>query len=532
MPQDRRYRIALACIAISAFVIVLLATRWGIATSADSARYIRSARNALGLAAQVQSPIEAPAEQAHYPPGYSTLLVLASLAGSDPLISARWVQAILMALNVVLAAEIVRRATCCITAAIGIALWAAVAPANVFVHTWALSEPLFVLLMMLCVAFTLAYLDRPRVTVLLAAALFAGLGMLVRYAGVSIVPAEAAAILLLNPQRVVRRRFVDAAIFVAVACLLPGLWSLRNQLVLGSATNRVIAFHPITLGHISDAASTFCGWIFTTDKQNSVLRLIALVIVTATVAAGAWLALRRRDTAGRAAGVIVLIVLCTALTLAWSISFVDAHTPVDLRILAPIHTLWIVLVGLLLALPPRNIRVAGYAIVLIAVVTSAVRSSADVKTAYHDGAGFAHDIWRNSPTIAAMRQLPSELIIYTNAPGAAYLLTGKPVIITIPAPTSGSSLLPNPEYEESMQRIADDVRAGRAVVVWLRNYGKRRTNYPSVGAIQQKLNLQMRSQFADGAIFDAIAPSTNATSTSAPSTTPAAELLGSRSPSQ
>src|SRR4051794_12754727 len=105
------YFVILAIIAAVAFAIALFATRWGIATSSDSARYIRSARHALGREVEVQSPIEAPAEQAHYPPGYSTLLVLASLGGADPLVAARWIGALLLATNSLLAAHLVRRST-------------------------------------------------------------------------------------------------------------------------------------------------------------------------------------------------------------------------------------------------------------------------------------------------------------------------------------------------------------------------------------------------------------------------------------
>src|SRR5687767_12342702 len=68
------YVAALALVAVVAFTVALLATRWGIATSSDSARYIRSARHVLGREVRVEQdvPADAKAEQAHYPPMYST----------------------------------------------------------------------------------------------------------------------------------------------------------------------------------------------------------------------------------------------------------------------------------------------------------------------------------------------------------------------------------------------------------------------------------------------------------------------------
>ena len=113
------YFVALALIAVAAFVVVLLATRWGISTSSDSARYIRSARHVLGREVRVETEVsaEAKAEQAHYPPMYSTVLALSSLGGADPLHAARGLHALLLAANAVIAAELVRRFTCSLSAA-------------------------------------------------------------------------------------------------------------------------------------------------------------------------------------------------------------------------------------------------------------------------------------------------------------------------------------------------------------------------------------------------------------------------------
>src|SRR5688572_29071506 len=105
------YWVLLGIIAIGAIVIVLLATRWGIATSSDSARYVRAARQLLGREEIVVLPIEAPAQRAHYPPLYSTLMAVLSICGADPLTAARWLNALLLAANAIFAAELVRRFT-------------------------------------------------------------------------------------------------------------------------------------------------------------------------------------------------------------------------------------------------------------------------------------------------------------------------------------------------------------------------------------------------------------------------------------
>jgi hypothetical protein len=67
-----------------------------------------------------------------------------------------------------------------------------------------------------------------------------------------------------------------------------------------------------------------------------------------------------------------------------------------------------------------------------------------------------------------------------------------------------------------MARIESDLHAGRGVVVYLRRYGARRTNYPSEDQLKRKLGLHPLGRFSDGTIFDYVAPATMPSTTSAP----------------
>jgi hypothetical protein len=466
----------------------------------------------------VQSPIEAPAEQAHYPPGYSTLLVIASFGGADPLNAARWAAAILLAANALLAAQLVFRSTASTGAGLFTAGAVAFSPVSIEYHTLALSEPLFISLWLLSLLALMSHLDQPRWKRLIAAGLLTGAAMLTRYAGAYLIPSGILLLLLLN-QRPCRRRVFDAVIFTAVAMLLPIGWSIRNRLMLGSATNRVVAFHPISPGQVIDLAQVCWQWIGWREPVRLYLTIAAAAIALIVLLSALW-------SRNKLAPAMLINIVCFGITLALSISLVDAHTPVDVRVLLPVYVAWLILAGCLMARwlsHSTRWGTIGLSLLAALCVWAGVRSALLVHEQWRDGAGFAHEIWRNSPTIAAMRRLPPELIVYSNAPGAGYLLTGRPIIITIPAPQSASSLLPNPEYAESMQRIETDVRAGRAVVVYLRNYGKRRANYPSAADVQQKLGLRISAQFSDGTIMDASLPGATASQ-------PATEPPGSRPP--
>ena len=136
-----------------------------------------------------------------------------------------------------------------------------------------------------------------------------------------------------------------------------------------------------------------------------------------------------------------------------------------------------------------------------------------VRDMHTNGAGFAHAIWRNSPTIAAIRNFPPDQIIYTNAPGAVYLLTQHPIIITIPSQFSASSRLPNPEYADSMNRIADDLHAHRAVIAYLKRYARMRWYYPTEPELKKALGLHPLARRSDGTLWDYVAPATTRAAT-------------------
>src|SRR5437016_3923096 len=100
--SDRLFRVGMAIAAVAAVVVLLLSTRWGLATSSDSARYVRTARNVYG-SAQIADDEEPKHEQAHFPPFYPIVLASgAKLTWTDPIGSAHWLHVLIFAGNVLL----------------------------------------------------------------------------------------------------------------------------------------------------------------------------------------------------------------------------------------------------------------------------------------------------------------------------------------------------------------------------------------------------------------------------------------------
>src|SRR3954470_4809172 len=96
--HDRVFIFGMVAIVAAAVALMTLSTRWGIGTSKDSVRYIKTARQMLGRETQTWTA-ESLAESSHFPPLYPALLAAASLPGWDPLVAARWVAVALFAAN-------------------------------------------------------------------------------------------------------------------------------------------------------------------------------------------------------------------------------------------------------------------------------------------------------------------------------------------------------------------------------------------------------------------------------------------------
>src|SRR5687768_2652563 len=95
---------------ISGMILLLAATRWGVGLITDSLTFVEAARNLAkgqGLATMTENGVLEP--MTHWPPLYSFLIAVPGMFGIDPLVAARWINAALFAVTIVLIGAIVRR---------------------------------------------------------------------------------------------------------------------------------------------------------------------------------------------------------------------------------------------------------------------------------------------------------------------------------------------------------------------------------------------------------------------------------------
>jgi len=142
---------------------------------------------------------------------------------------------------------------------------------------------------------------------------------------------------------------------------------------------------------------------------------------------------RAWDAASKLAGVLALHAVLYGCLLLVSLSFLDASTRLDDRILSPLWLLAILLAGAglgrWLSGPSRPAR-ARWTIVVVGlglVTSGGFRLWDQAHSAYSGGLGFNSQSWVTSPTVAWVETLPSNASLTSNEAFPLYYLTGRPV---------------------------------------------------------------------------------------------------------
>ena len=139
------YYLALILLGLIGVAIIIYTTNWGIGLfGRDSFNYISAARNlakGFGYVFPLDNNTVAPIT--HYPPLLSIILAFFEFLGADALVTARYLNALLFGLSTALTGILIYRTT----KSEGFAILGALLFSSVVVfielHSWALSEPLF-----------------------------------------------------------------------------------------------------------------------------------------------------------------------------------------------------------------------------------------------------------------------------------------------------------------------------------------------------------------------------------------------------
>jgi 4-amino-4-deoxy-L-arabinose transferase-like glycosyltransferase len=358
-------------ISLAAGLAIWYVTPAGLGLTNDSAAYIGGARSLLAGTGYSDIWLDSELEAiTHYPPLLSLLLSGLGLLGLDPYRGARVLNILLFAASTGLVGLLGYRMTKSQVAGIVLALLFATNAQLLRIHAQVLSEPLFLFISLASfLTFSIAIerqsalktdnaKKRPSTAGyalrsgtgywLLVTGLFTGLAFLTRYSALALIATFLIAIFLLSSNS----RFKRIAVFLAGAIPPMAAWFIRNSLVADSATNRVIQYNPIQISNVRTGLWNLADfltpvqamqeWLFRSGALSGFLIAIGLVLF-AWLAYQAYRSFFLNPSANPLTFTTALYVFGYLGAVLFSMSFFDASTKFQHRILSPLYVSWMVL---------------------------------------------------------------------------------------------------------------------------------------------------------------------------------------------
>lgn len=467
--------LTLGLLALIGVSLVLRATPEGLSLTDDSIAYIAGARSLLAGHGYREAWLASNGPVTHFPPGFSSVLAFIGLFGLDPRSGARFLNAALFGLNAALLGILGWRMTKSLPAGLILAALFVANDSLLRVHATAMSEPLFIFLSLLSFWMFDLYFERDTHWLWLASCgTFVGWAYLTRYSGLALVATFLVALVILHDTW--HKRLVSVGVFLL--SVLPWIigWAIYNELVGGTATNRVLVFHPITASNFDTTLHNVSTFLMPVEAwQRELFKIPGLFLAMIVLILGAvliwtlvkaWNHFLRPQQANRPEiisftnGLYIFGYLASIFA---SMSFFDASTKFKVRILAPVY---VSLLILLVVLGVWLWRKRREVVVVLAVVIFGLMSYGQymaITELMKGGQGYASFQWYDSKAMAFLRTLPSGIMIYTNEPGAVYLYTGRGTYV-LPDRFDPVTAEARPGFERGVAQMQAEIKAGRAVL--------------------------------------------------------------------
>jgi hypothetical protein len=294
------------------------------------------------------------------------------------------------------------------------------------------------------------------------------------------------------------------AVLVGVVSALPLLVWRASQGSAAAGAAREFAFHPLGRAEAWQAIYTVAGWLLVPPSAPNVVRLGVLGAVTGALVLAAAARWRRGAATPRVIAVLTLFVPVYAAFLAVSLSFFDAATPLDDRILLPVFVAGLVvslnLCGDAIA-SRRPLAVAAACGAILIVTVGQVAGGASAAAAgYERGLGFSSTKWQRSPTLAQVSALVPGALVYSNVPEAIYLRTGSDAR-PLPRRTIQVVKRPNEGFERELAEVSSTLRERCGVVVYFRDLTDNSSIVPA-RMLEDRLSLRAGWSGDDGVILE------------------------------
>ncbi len=430
--------IGLILISVFGGIILAISTPMGMGQINDSTAYIAGARSVLAGTGYSEIWLASNTEPIiHYPPLLSSILALMGVFGLDPARGIRALNIFLYSGNIFLMGILGWRMTSRKLVGVLLALGFTLDGTLLRVHAYAISEPLFILLLISSILLIGRYINNKITHLLVLAGLVTGLTLITRYVGLAVLVTILVTLIIFISTW--RKRLGALGIFLLFALPLLLAWIYRNQHLTGMATNRGISWHPISIDNIRFGLTNFIDWLIPIHNTDfnyyllsaSILGLIFCVVLAWTGYTGIMNFIRppripKPNPYAFTTGVFLLIYSGSIIA---SMSFFDGTTKFQDRILSPIYIALLILFVTLFAwvwiTQNMKARVLVSIVVFILFFSSSINYYQVVVKLRQDGLGYTSVRFQKSTIANHIRQLPEKIKIYTNSPPAVYSTTDR-----------------------------------------------------------------------------------------------------------
>lgn len=410
-------------IAIAGIAIILICTgKYGIGLAPDTAGYFSAADSLLagnGLIYYQGLPLVA------QPPIYSVLLAIFTGAFRDMGTSALVLNVILYICLIFLSYTLFYRHSNSRMVAIVFVFGIAISIVTIDIAIMALTEMLFVVLVLLFMVTSDLWNQHHRVVDVIALAFVASVSFLVRYIGISVV-LVGFFVIALSPLKLIRRLYF-LVLYSGITFVLCGSWLVRNYLVAHTLLGpRSPSTTPLLL-NLKYTVSTIAEWFL---PNSMVTSEIVIVIAGLVLGCVVWNAFTTDRKAIVQVAPAILFIICYLTLLIWS-STTSQYDAIGVRLLAPLYIpLLLVIMKCLISSSLVRLKFGRWAMGTVAALWISwliVTSSIIISGYAQDGpGGYSTQKWQQSELVVYMRQHGHELDlpVYSNIPDVLYLVAG------------------------------------------------------------------------------------------------------------
>jgi hypothetical protein len=464
-------------VALAGAGLVLTSTRHGVSLGSDSAAYFAAARNLVaghGLS-WLSGGGEARPLVLHAPL-YPLALAAFELLSVDLAVAARGLNAMALGMSALVLGLLIHRLTDrWLFAVLGSAILV-VSGEFLQIHVWAMSDPIYISLSLLAMLLAALYLADRRRPELAALAAVASAAYLARYAGLALVASIVLAVAVV-PGAIRARRWLDAAIVLAVGLIPMGLWFARNARLTGQFAGRTLGWSSADpRAAIDQTAAVILNWFLPTrlvDRLQGLYPILTVVAVAALIGGLVLLglAIRRWSGAEHSSRVALLVVLGVYLVaylgmMAMSVLFSRPGTDLNVRTLSPVYPVLLALIAAGLAalwsLHVLWIRLLVVGLSVAFLGAKAFDAYRLVDTRLGEPLGYASRAWQTSPTMAALVELSPDLV-YTDDIAAVYLLAN-PRVMLVPLQADSATGESRSNYDMDLQTMRRRIERGEALL--------------------------------------------------------------------